>query len=59
MDERDATDLDVRRALRTATTAFRQVDRDNWRVQGGVDTRGDDLTLICDLEAEVIVVTLF
>ena len=41
MDERDATDLDVRRALRTATAAVRQADRGTWRVEGGVDACGD------------------
>lgn len=58
-EERGATEADVRNALLTATAAFRQADRDNWRVEGGVDIDGDDLTLICDIEADVIVVTLF
>jgi hypothetical protein len=59
MDERGATEADVWNALVTATAAFRQADRDNWRVEGGVDIGGDDLTLICDIEDDVIVVTLF
>lgn len=59
MDERDVTEPDVRWALLTATAALRQTDRHNWRVEGGVDTVGDELTLICDLEADVVVVTLF
>lgn len=59
MDERGAADLDVHRALRTATAAIRQVHRGNWRVEGGVDQHGDDLTLICDLEDDVVVVTVF
>jgi hypothetical protein len=59
MKERGATDADVRSALLTARAALRQDDRDNWRVEGGVDTDGDDLTLVCALVADVIVVTLF
>lgn len=59
MDERGATERDIRKALLTATAAFHQDDRENWRVDGGVDTHGHELTLICDLEADVIVVTLF
>jgi len=59
MKERRATDLDVRMALLTATDALHQTGRSNWRLEGGVDTDGDELTLICDLGADVIVVTLF
>lgn len=59
MNNRGASELDVRKALLTATAAIRQADRDNWRVEGGVDTDGDDLTLICDIGVDVIVVTLF
>lgn len=59
MRERGATPRDIRRALLTATSAIYQDDRDNWRLDGGMDMDGDDLMLICDLEADVIVVTLF
>lgn len=59
MTERGARLQDVRRALLTATAAIPQDGRDTWRVNGGVDTDGDALALICDLEAEVVVVTLF
>lgn len=59
MKERGATDLDVRMALLTATAARYQADRGNWRVVGGADIEGEELTLICDIEADVIVVTLF
>jgi len=59
MNDRGATEPDVRKALLTATAAMRQADRDNWRVEGGVDTDGDDLTLVCDIGVDVIVVTLF
>ncbi len=59
MSERSATLRDIRRALLTATAAVLQDGRDNFRVEGGVDLHGDDLMVICDLEADVIVVTLF
>jgi hypothetical protein len=59
MDERGATERDIRKALLTATAAVYQDDRENWRLDGGVDIDGDDLMLICDIDAYVIVVTLF
>jgi len=59
MNERGANEWDICKALLTATAAVYQEGRGNWRVEGGVDTDGDDLTLICDLEADAIVVTLF
>jgi hypothetical protein len=59
MNDRGTTEPDVRKALLTATAAIHQADRDNWRVEGGVDTDGDDLTLVCDIGVDVIVVTLF
>ena len=59
MNDRGATEPDIRATLLTATAAIRQADRDNWRVEGGVDTDGDELTLVCDVRADVIVVTLF
>ena len=59
MADRGATREDLRSALVTATTAIRQPDRENWRIEGGTDNDGDDLTVIVDLEADVIVVTVF
>ncbi len=38
--------------------AFRQ-ERGTWRVTGGRDHDGDEMTVICDIEADVIVVTIF
>ena len=58
MDDRGASRDDVRSALITATSARLQ-ERGTWRVDGGRDLEGDDLTAIVDLEADVIVVTLF
>lgn len=59
MNDRGATEPDIRKALLTATAAIRQAGRGNWRVEGGVDTDGDDLTLVCDIGVDVIVMTLF
>jgi hypothetical protein len=58
MEERDAKPSDVRAALLSATAALAQ-ERGSWRVTGGCDRVGDDLTLIIDLMADVIVITLF
>lgn len=59
MDERGATRGDVRSALLSATSAAWQPDRSTWRVDGGADRDGDALTVIVNLEADVIVVTVF
>jgi hypothetical protein len=59
MSDRGATARDVRKALLSATDATYQAHRQNYRVSGGTDTDGDDLTVIVDLEADVIVVTIF
>lgn len=58
MDLRGANRKDVRSALITATSARRQ-DRGTWRVEGGRDLDGEDLTTIVDVEADIIIVTLF
>jgi hypothetical protein len=58
MAERGATPADVRNTLLTATAAVWQPERSNWRVRG-VDCAGDDLTAVVDLEADVIIVTIF
>ncbi len=57
--ERGAEPLDVRRSLLTATSATWQTDRDNWRVEGGIDCLGDPLTVIVEIEDGVVVVTLY
>jgi hypothetical protein len=57
MDQRGAKRGDVRAALVSATTAVAQA-RGGWRVDG-CDRDGDALTVIVDLEADVIVITLF
>lgn len=59
MTERSVSHEDVRRALETGTAARGQADRDNWRVSGGVDLAGDELTVVVAIEADLIVVTVF
>lgn len=59
MIERGARRRDVEHALLGATSATEQRDRGCWRVKGGVDLDGDDLTVVVALEADVVVVTLF
>jgi Domain of unknown function (DUF4258) len=58
MDQRGAKRSDVRAALVSATSALAQ-DRGGWRVEGGCDREGDGLTVVVDIEADVIVITLF
>jgi hypothetical protein len=50
--------LEDRRSARSAPPAS-SLDRGGWRVEGGRDRDGDDLTVIVDIEADVIVITLF
>jgi hypothetical protein len=59
MKIRGAVVGDVLNALVSATSARWQHEQETWRVDGGVDCDGDDLTVIVDLEADVIVVTIF
>lgn len=58
MAERAVTDDDVRHALITATSARLQVDRGSYRVDGGVDVSGNDLTVIVALLDNVLVITI-
>lgn len=59
MAERGATADDMVCALLGATDAIRQPERDNWRIEGGVDLDGDELTVIAGLEADLIIITCF
>lgn len=58
MQQRGADFGDVRSALLTATTCAVQANG-AWRVEGGVDRDGDELTVIAALEAGVVVITVF
>ncbi|HEX4475221.1 MAG TPA: hypothetical protein VH142_09105 [Polyangiaceae bacterium] len=57
-DGRNVHRADLREGLRTATRARAQ-ENDRWRVEGGIDLDGDDLTLIIVFDAGVVVVTVF
>jgi hypothetical protein len=47
------------RALQTAKSAFYQSENGRWRLEGGIDSDGDELTLIVEFRDGVLVVTLF
>jgi hypothetical protein len=59
MDERGVTPSDVTVALVTATQAVWQVERMNWRVEGGRDMSGDALVIVVDIIEAVVVITVF
>jgi hypothetical protein len=59
MVQRNARPRDVRNALLTATAAVWQADRQNWRAVDGVDLDGDELTVVVDIWADLVVVTIF
>lgn len=58
MQQRGAELRDVRSALMTATTCTAQ-QRGAWRVEGGADRDGDELTVVAALEPGVVVITVF
>lgn len=57
MRERNAYVEDVFEAIATATSC-QEEEEETWRVPG-VDTFGDELTVIVSLEGSVIIVTIF
>lgn len=57
--ERSVQRVDLQEAMRTATNATFQSDRDTWRIDGGKDFDGDDLTVVVVFDAGVVVVTVF
>jgi len=57
-DGRNVHRADIRQALRTAKTAGLQ-ENERWRIDGGRDLDGDDLTVIVVFDAGVVVVTVF
>lgn len=59
MAQRGATIKCLARALQTATAATHQAENDRWRLEGGVDSDGDELTLVVALRDGVVIVTLF
>lgn len=59
MDQRGVKPRDVMSALVSANAAITQPDRGTWRVEGGCDRDGDDLTVVVSIEADVVVITVF
>ncbi len=50
---------DIQEALATATSATFQPNHQTWRIDGGKDFDGDDLTIVVLFEDGVVVVTVF
>jgi len=50
---------DLRLAAASATRAVLQPANDRWRVEGGRDMDGDDLTLVVEVRADVLIITLY
>ena len=59
MQERGAVLADVQNALLTASRASWQQEHSSWRVAGGVDLDGDDLTVAIELTGDLLVRTVF
>lgn len=59
MLQRGAAFRDVKAALISCSSARWQTDQESWKMEGGVDTDGDPLTIAVVLENGVLVVTLF
>jgi hypothetical protein len=58
MSERGATYADVRCALETANSCVEQ-ENHRWRTTGGEDLDGDELAVVVEFEAGLMVVTVF
>ena len=59
MRDRKAFEQDVINALLTSTTARWQADHQSWAVDGGVDVDGDDLGVRVNIEADLIIRTVY
>ncbi|MBI5515498.1 MAG: hypothetical protein HY909_17085 [Deltaproteobacteria bacterium] len=59
MRERNCSEGDVRSALATATGADPLDDGTRWRVVGGLDRGGDELTVVVAVEFSVVVITVY
>jgi len=59
MKERGVRAGDISKAIWTVQSAKRQESDKNWRLKGGVDTDGDDLMIVIDLDQDpIVLVTL-
>ncbi len=59
MEQRNIRRRDIDRGLLTATAATHQPERDRWKVTGGEDMDGDELTLVVEVHGLLLVVTVF
>lgn len=59
MSQRGVVHADLVRVLCSAKTATYQTDVDRWRLEGGIDTENEELTVVLEIRADVVVVTLF
>ncbi len=57
MAERNVTRHDERSSLVTATRVA--ATGDAWKVTGGVDADGDDLTVVVAIDGAAVIVTVF
>jgi hypothetical protein len=55
MDQRGVTRQCLERALRTAKSATYQPETDRWKLEGGLDSDGDPLTLILKLNGVLVI----
>jgi hypothetical protein len=59
MQERGAVLADVQNALLTASYARWQEEHGSWRITGGVDLDGDDLSVAIEFTGDLLVRTVF
>jgi hypothetical protein len=58
--QRNAQAADIREAILTARTAVWRAEEDTWRLEGGRDLDGDNLTVVVAIEGnEVRLITEF
>ena len=58
LEERFVTLADIKHCGKTAKTIVFQEDKETWKVIGK-DLGGKKFTVICDLDEEIVVVTVF
>jgi hypothetical protein len=58
-DERSVTQADIASALASSMRATYQPQRRTWRLGGGRDLDGEELTVVVVFEQGVVVVTVF
>lgn len=59
MVERRVTRRDIQAAIGSAAGALWQASEQTWRIEGGVDRRGDGLTVVVVLIRGMMIVTIY